>query len=80
MLADVTLGAPVNGTIELAGPERLRLAEFVLRFFAANQDSCQVVVDVHAHYSGAELNDQSLVSGDNARITPTRLEDWLSRA
>jgi uncharacterized protein YbjT (DUF2867 family) len=79
-LADVTLGAPVNGTIELAGPERLRLDELVRRFLSAKQDARQVVADVHARYFGAELNDQSLIPGDNPRIAPTRFEDWLSRS
>jgi len=76
-LADVTLGAPVNGTVELAGPERLRLDELVRRFLSANQDARQVITDVHARYFGAELNDQSLIPGDNPRIAPTRFEDWL---
>jgi uncharacterized protein YbjT (DUF2867 family) len=79
-LADVTLGAPVNGTIELAGPEQFRLDELVRRFLSANQDARQVVADVHARYFGAELNDHSLVPGDNPRIAPTRFEDWLSRS
>jgi uncharacterized protein YbjT (DUF2867 family) len=79
-LADVTLGAPVNGTVELAGPERLRLDELVRRFLRANQDARQVVADVHAPYYGTELNDQSLTPGDNPRIGPTRFEDWLSRS
>lgn len=79
-LADVTLGAPQNGTVELAGPERVRLDELVRRFLSANQDGRQVVADVHARYFGAELNDQSLTPGDNPRIAPTRFEDWLSRS
>jgi uncharacterized protein YbjT (DUF2867 family) len=79
-LADVTLGAPVNGTIELAGPEQFRLDELVRRFLSANQDARQVVADVHARYFGAELNDHSLVPGDNPRIAPTRFEDWFSRS
>ena len=79
-LADVTLGAPVNGTVELAGPERLRLDELVRRFLSAKQDARQVVADVHARYFGIELNDQSLTPGDNPRIGPTRFEDWLSRS
>ena len=79
-LADVTLGAPVNGTVELAGPERLRLDELVRRFLSANQDARQVVADVHARYFGTELNDQSLTPGDNPRIGPTRFADWLSRS
>ena len=79
-LADVTLGAPVNGTVELAGPERVRLDDLVRRFLRANQDARQVVADVYARYFGAELNDQSLTPGDNPRIGPTRFEDWLSRS
>jgi uncharacterized protein YbjT (DUF2867 family) len=79
-LAEITLGAPVNGTVELAGPERLRLDELVRRFLSAKQDARQVVTDVHARYFGIELNDQSLTPGDNPRIGPTRFADWLSRS
>jgi uncharacterized protein YbjT (DUF2867 family) len=77
-LADVTVGAPVNGTIEIAGPERLRLDELVGRFLTATQDPREVVTDVHACYFGAELDDQSLTPGNNARIGPTGFEAWLS--
>ena len=79
-MADVTLGAPVNGTIEIAGPERVRLDELVRRFLSATQDPREVVTDGHARYFGVELNDQSLTPGDNPRIAPTRFEDWLSRS
>jgi len=79
-LAEVTLGAPVNDTIEIAGPERLRLDELVRRFLSAKQDARQVVADVHTRYFGLELTDQSLTPGDNPRIGPTRFEDWLSRS
>lgn len=79
-LAEVTLGAPVNGTIEIAGPERLRLDELVRRFLSAQRDGRKVTTDVHARYFGIELNDQSLTPGDNPRIGPTRFEDWLSRS
>jgi uncharacterized protein YbjT (DUF2867 family) len=79
-LAEVTLGAPVNGMVELAGPERLPLDELVRRFLRAKQDPRQVVTDVHARYFGIELNDQSLTPGDNPRIGPTRFADWLSRS
>lgn len=79
-LADLTLGAPVNGTVELAGPERIGLDELVRRFLSAKHDPRQVVADIHARYFGAELNDQSLTPGDNPRIGPTRFEDWLSQS
>ena len=79
-LADVTVGVPVNGTVELAGPEPIRLDELVRRFLSAKQDARQVVADVHARYFGIELNDQSLTPGDNPRIGPTHFADWLSRS
>ena len=79
-LAEVTLAAPVNGTIEIAGPERLGLDELVRRFLRAKQDARQVVTDAHARYFGIDLNDQTLTPGDNPRIGPTRFEDWLSRS
>jgi uncharacterized protein YbjT (DUF2867 family) len=78
-LADVAVEEPLNGTVELAGPERIRLDELVRRFLSANRDARKVTTDVRARYFGAELNDQSLTPGDNPRIGPTRFEDWLSR-
>ena len=79
-LADVAVEEPVNGTVELAGPEPIRLDELVRRFLSANRDARKVTTDVHALYFGTELNDQSLTPGDNPRIGPTRFEDWLSRS
>jgi uncharacterized protein YbjT (DUF2867 family) len=78
-LADVTVGPPANGTIEVAGPERLGLAELVRRFLGATKDARQVVADVHARYFGAELNDLSLTPGDSPRVGRTRFADWLDR-
>jgi uncharacterized protein YbjT (DUF2867 family) len=79
-LADVAVEEPLNGTIELAGPEPIRLDELVRRFLSANGDARKVTTDVHALYFGTELNDQSLTPGDNPRIGPTRFEDWLNRS
>ena len=79
-LADVAVGAPLNDTVELAGPEAFRLDELAQRFLKANGDSRQVTADVHARYFGAELDDNSLTPGDGARIAPTHFEDWLSRS
>jgi uncharacterized protein YbjT (DUF2867 family) len=80
VLAEVTVGAPANTTIEVAGPERLGLDELVRRFLAAFKDARQVVADVHARYFGAELNDQSLTPGDRPRVAGTRFADWLSHS
>jgi uncharacterized protein YbjT (DUF2867 family) len=79
-LADTAVSAPVNGTVELAGPERFRLDELARRFLRANDDHREVTADVHARYFGAELDEDSLTPGDSARIAPTRFEDWLSRS
>jgi uncharacterized protein YbjT (DUF2867 family) len=79
-LADVALGAPLNDTVELAGPEALPLDELVRRFLKASGDPREVTADVHAPYFGAELDDNSLTPGDDARIAPTRFEDWLSQS
>jgi len=79
-LADIAVGKPVNGTVEVAGPERIRLDDLVRRYLSANRDARKVTTDVHARYFGIELNDQSLTPGDNPRIGKTRFEDWLSRS
>jgi uncharacterized protein YbjT (DUF2867 family) len=79
-LAEVTLQAPVNGMIEIAGPERLGIDELVRRFLRAKQDARQVVTDVHARYFGIDVNNQSLTPGDNPRLGPTRFDEWLRRS
>ncbi|MGA2799448.1 MAG: NmrA family transcriptional regulator, partial [Thermoguttaceae bacterium] len=78
-LADIAVEEPSNGTVELAGPETIRMDEFVRRFLSANRDIRKVTTDVRAGYFGTAVNDQSLTPGDNARLGPTRFEDWLSR-
>jgi uncharacterized protein YbjT (DUF2867 family) len=79
-LADVAMSAPVNGIVELAGPERFRLDELARRLLSAKNDVRLVETDVHARYFGAELDDHSLTPGANPRIAPTRFEDWLSQS
>ncbi|XXT22604.1 SDR family oxidoreductase [Sorangium sp. So ce429] len=77
-LADVTLGAPMNGTLEVAGPERRPLAELVRGYLSANKDHRDVIVDAEAPYFGVRIDDQSLTPGDSARVMPTRFGDWLA--
>jgi uncharacterized protein YbjT (DUF2867 family) len=79
-LAEVALSEPVNGIVELAGPERFRLDELARRVLSANNDPRRVTADIHARYFGAELDDRSLTPGGDARIAPTRFEDWLSQS
>jgi uncharacterized protein YbjT (DUF2867 family) len=78
-LADVTVGTPVNGIVELAGPEKFSLDEFARKYLIATKDSRKVMADIHARYFGAELNDQSLVPSHGARLGSVCFEDWLKR-
>ncbi len=79
-LADVAIAEPLNGTVELAGPEPIRMDELVRRFLIASRDTRQVITDPQARYFGTAVNDQSLTPGDNPRIGPTHFADWLSRS
>jgi uncharacterized protein YbjT (DUF2867 family) len=79
-LADVAVGAPLNDTVELAGPEAFRLDELARRVLKASDDPRQVTADIHARYFGAELDDRSLTPGDGPRIASTRFENWLSQS
>ena len=78
-LADVAVGTPVNGIVEVAGPESLPMDELVRRFLSATGDSRPVIADAHARYYGAQVNDSSLTPGDNARLGSTRFERWLKQ-
>jgi uncharacterized protein YbjT (DUF2867 family) len=77
-LADVATAEPKNGTVEIAGPELIRMDEFVRRFLVASKDARQVSTDPQARYFGIPVNDRSLVPGDHPRLGPTRFADWLS--
>ncbi|MUG93907.1 NAD(P)H-binding protein [Scytonema sp. UIC 10036] len=78
-LVDITLGVPINGIVELGGPERFRFDELIQQFLNANQDARQAIVDSDARYFGAKLSDRSLIPEDNSRIGSTRFQDWLNR-
>jgi uncharacterized protein YbjT (DUF2867 family) len=80
VLAELTVGAPRNGTVEVAGPERIGLDEIIRRMLSAKGDPREVVADVHARYYGTELDDRSLTPGENPRIGRTRFEEWLGRS
>jgi uncharacterized protein YbjT (DUF2867 family) len=75
----IAVGPPVNGSVEIAGPEQFRLDELVRRRLATLKDSREVIADPHARYSGAEVNDRSLVPGKNAQLGEKRYETWLTQ-
>jgi uncharacterized protein YbjT (DUF2867 family) len=80
-LGDVVLGAPLNGTVEVAGPEKFRLDDLVRRVLLTKNDSRQVRGDTLAQYFGTELDDESLVPlTPPPRMGTTRFETWFGQA
>ncbi|MES2573246.1 MAG: SDR family oxidoreductase [Verrucomicrobiota bacterium] len=76
-LTDIAVAAPLNGMVELAGPEPIRMDELVRQFLAAQGDSRELITDARAGYFGTEVDDQSLTPGANPILGPTRFADWL---
>lgn len=76
----VAVGEPINGVVEVAGPQQFELAQFVHRGLTAKGDPREVVSDPHARYFGANLRERTLIPGDGAVLATTRFEDWLSHA
>ena len=79
VLAEVAVAEPLNGTVELAGPEPIRLDELVRQFLRAHGDTRRVITDEQTGYFGTPVNDQSLTPGENPCLGLTRFEDWLRR-
>jgi uncharacterized protein YbjT (DUF2867 family) len=77
-MADVATSAPINGTIEIAGPEKIRLNEIAARFMKATNDARKVVADPDTLYFGTKLLDGSLVPVGNARLGHIGFEGWFS--
>jgi uncharacterized protein YbjT (DUF2867 family) len=75
----IATGSPVNGTVEVGGPEQFRLDELVRQALAARKDPREVVADSHALYYGVELSESTLLPGDGARLGETRFETWLNQ-
>jgi uncharacterized protein YbjT (DUF2867 family) len=79
-LADVAFAEPLNDTVEIAGPDPIRMDELVRRFLSTTDDPRKVVTDANALYYGIKVNDQSLVPGDNPRLGSTHFAEWLSHS
>jgi len=76
----VAVGPPVNGIVEIAGPEQFRLDELVQRRLATLKDPREVIADPHARYSGAEVGERTLVPDKDALLGETRFETWLTQS
>jgi uncharacterized protein YbjT (DUF2867 family) len=79
-VANVAMGAPLNGTIEIGGPEQFRFDELVRTHLEARGDPREVVADPDARYFNTELAERSLVPDDGARLLPTTYEEWARRS
>ena len=79
-VARVAVGQPVNGIVEIAGPEQFRVDELVRRRLASLKDPREVIADPNAGYDGAKVSEKTLLPGNNARLGETRFETWLTQA
>jgi len=73
-------GVPVNGIVEVAGPQQFRLDDLIRRGLSAGNDPREVIADPRALYFGAVLQERTLVPGERATLAETRFDDWLNRA
>jgi uncharacterized protein YbjT (DUF2867 family) len=76
----IAVGQPINGTVEIGGPEAFRIDELVRRRLAALNDSREVIADPNARYSGAKIEERTLVPGKDARLGETSFETWLTQS
>jgi len=79
-VAKIAVGPPLNGMVEVAGPQRFRFDDFIRQGLRARNDPREVVVDLEARYFGAKLGELTLVASGEARLGQIRFEDWLSPA
>jgi uncharacterized protein YbjT (DUF2867 family) len=78
-VVNVALDSPVNGIVEVAGPDQFRLDELIRERLGATGDPRTVVTDPLASYFGITPGERSLLPGDGARLAATHLADWLTR-
>ena len=79
-LAGISVGPPLNGIVEIAGPDRFRLDELIRARLSATGDPRQVVTNPDAAYFGITPGERTLLPGDVAHIAHNRFEDWLEQA
>lgn len=78
-VAKTAVGPPLNGIVEVAGPERFRFDDLIRQGLRARNDPREVVADRHARYFGAELGERSLIPADSARLGEISLQAWLGQ-
>ena len=76
----IAVGPPVNGTVEIGGPEQFRLDELIRRCLTELRDPREVITDPNALYAGARVGLRTLMPGNNASLGETRFETWLTQS
>lgn len=76
----IAVGPPVNGIVEIAGPEQFRVDDLVRMRLAALKDPREVIADPNARYSGAKISEKTLVPGNDAQLGETTFETWLTQS
>src|SRR5262249_5617700 len=76
----IAVGLPVNGTVEIGGPQQFRMDELVRKRLATLKDPREVIADPTARYSGAQIGERTLVPDNNARLGETRFDTWLTQS
>ena len=79
-LGGIAMSSPVNGTVEIGGPEQFLLDELIRRDLAARKDPREIVSDSQARYYGIQVSDRTLVPSEGAQLGKTRFEHWLLQA
>jgi hypothetical protein len=77
-VCDVAGGSPLNGVVQIAGPQQFRFDEFIRMGLASRGDTREVIADPQAHYFGTALTERMLVPDGDARLGQTRFENWLT--
>jgi uncharacterized protein YbjT (DUF2867 family) len=75
----VAVGAPINGMVEIAGPQQFRLDELIRGVLTTRNDPREVVTDPQARYFGINPSERALLPGPDARVAETRFSDWLTQ-
>src|ERR1700733_9041674 len=79
-VARIATSSPVNGTVEIGGPEKFRLDELIRLDLATRKDPRQVITDPEGRYYGIKVSERALVPDDNARLGEMRFENWLKQS
>ena len=79
-VARIATSSPVNGTVEIGGPEKFHLDELIRMDLTARKDPREVITDPQGRYYGVQVSENALIPGNNAQLSETHFKDWLSQS